>query len=641
MVGFAASPLYQPPRSSFPSFTNPNPDFFHMGGVGNMEHAMDDDNEWDAFSSAESVLDALSSTNETRHYSNHMEGIELVLDKFTFEDMINFHDGAEVEILYVVYWDQGGNPRLGDAIQDGFDTRLKYIAEGKKAASESCKLKLNASYGRLLLKPIKTKQEFVEGKDAVHRRLAQFSGTSLHAHFIREDLAVVERKKHVHQSYNSSPSAAAILSMSKRPMNEVICLAEDLYDNGTFDRFGVFYTDTDSIHILHNQVDPLFKAYTTKYGRKALNTPGSSEETWYTVPKKTLGCFVSDFETKRKDHAPPLSTTFIGVGKKVYCDALVSYPKGAPWEGPAGEGRHESYHMRMKGVSSDAVRGTIGEEGLCERELYERLYRGYAFTFDLSKHMKTCFKSGKDFSVKTNTSFKRIVKISQLNIIIAHMEWVKSGHSFHSFPYTANGRAYFGENNWGEPYYKDWIRWEALAEAGKENLHTTCSSPGHLVTRDNLYTHYTTTPPGPLPTPPPAPSCFSNFRFDVPSPRSSLPSHLSALLPTAPVPVPSPPPIQPNAYRPLISNSHSEPDTVGIACDSRDTELTGEPLHMLPYDYDEDNMFDVLMEGGGGGLGGWGPGEPGEGGDLFLGSLDDFDILDGDDTHLLPPGEHW
>ena len=52
-----------------------------------------------------------------------------------------------------------------------------------------------------------------------------------------------------------------ILSMSKRIMNEVICLAEDLGIN-------VYYQDTDSIHIDDDKIELLEKEFEKRFGRK-------------------------------------------------------------------------------------------------------------------------------------------------------------------------------------------------------------------------------------------------------------------------------------------------------------------------------------------------------------------------------------
>ena len=51
-----------------------------------------------------------------------------------------------------------------------------------------------------------------------------------------------------------------ILSMSKRIMNEVMCLAEDL-------NIMIYYQDTDSMHIRADQYDDLCRLFKEKYGR--------------------------------------------------------------------------------------------------------------------------------------------------------------------------------------------------------------------------------------------------------------------------------------------------------------------------------------------------------------------------------------
>ena len=60
--------------------------------------------------------------------------------------------------------------------------------------------------------------------------------------------------------YNYCHCGVEILSMSKRIMNEVMCLAEDL-------DLEIFYQDTDSVHMNYDEVEIMTKDYKAKFER--------------------------------------------------------------------------------------------------------------------------------------------------------------------------------------------------------------------------------------------------------------------------------------------------------------------------------------------------------------------------------------
>ena len=71
---------------------------------------------------------------------------------------------------------------------------------------------------------------------------------------ITENVEVIDQSS---MNYNG----VLVLDMSKRIMNEVMCLAEDLGIN-------IYYTDTDSMHIDKSGLDSLEIEFQKKYGRK-------------------------------------------------------------------------------------------------------------------------------------------------------------------------------------------------------------------------------------------------------------------------------------------------------------------------------------------------------------------------------------
>ena len=74
------------------------------------------------------------------------------------------------------------------------------------------------------------------------------------------DRCYVKKIKSIVSHYNYVHCGVEILSMSKRIMNEVMVLAEDL-------GLMIYYQDTDSMHINFEAVDTLAKAFKEKYIR--------------------------------------------------------------------------------------------------------------------------------------------------------------------------------------------------------------------------------------------------------------------------------------------------------------------------------------------------------------------------------------
>jgi hypothetical protein len=177
--------------------------------------------------------------------------------------------------------------------------------------------------------------------------------------------------------YTSPHIGTEILSMSKRIMNEVMCLAED-------NNISIFYQDTDSMHILDNQIEKLEKLFSEKYNRKLIGTD--------------MGQFHCDFEVGQDKGSIPISIKSIYCAKKIYMDKISCI---------INKKEEIRYHVRCKGVPKKSL------EKVCENEYennYEKLftdiYEGKTITFDLLD--SGCkFKFNKDNTVSSLTEFKR------------------------------------------------------------------------------------------------------------------------------------------------------------------------------------------------------------------------------------------
>jgi hypothetical protein len=188
--------------------------------------------------------------------------------------------------------------------------------------------------------------------------------------------------------FNRAHIGVEILSMSKRIMNEVICLAED-------NNLNIYYQDTDSIHIEDKDITVLEKLFKIKYNKNLIG--------------KNMGQFHSDFKLldKKEEGAKGckniIAIDSIFLGKKSYIDKL----QGEDENGNIVTG----YHSRMKGIPEKSIYYYCEQNKTNIFDVYKRLYNVEKITFDL-----TCggtafkIKHHKDYSINVVNSFKREVK---------------------------------------------------------------------------------------------------------------------------------------------------------------------------------------------------------------------------------------
>ena len=288
-----------------------------------------------------------------RNWSNDMVGRKIVIDKITLEDLINFQD-IEFTIVRGYYWNQGFNKKVNKVINHLFNERKKMKEQGNPI-QEVYKLLMNSAYGKTILKPIDTEIKIRKGwDDALNYVLNNYNKVIETYKIPNTDKYVIKEMKPINEHFNNAICGINILSMSKRIMNEVMCLAEDL-------KMNMYYTDTDSIHIDYNSVEPLTEAFKQKYKRG--------------LDGKELGQFHIDFDLKGAVGSTIHSTQFIGLGKKCYIDKL---------EGEDKEGNKIiGHHIRLKGVSESSIHHLVKKEKTTLLQLYDDMYKGKTKEFDL------------------------------------------------------------------------------------------------------------------------------------------------------------------------------------------------------------------------------------------------------------------
>lgn len=266
------------------------------------------------------------------NYSNEAPEEEMIIDSITLQDYIKFHD-IDYEILDGVYWNEGGNKKMGEVIQNLYNTRLKY-KKTKKALANTLKLMLNSAYGKTITKKTNTKKTIIKVNSwkKVNNKWEYGEKTNLND-YVYNNFNTIRSYRKINKdqyeiesicadnSYNRGHIGCAILSTSKRIMNEVFDVAND---NG----YIIYYTDTDSLHIKYDDVPKLEAKYKERYGRE--------------LNGKQLEQFHVDFDL---DGAAGeiYATHSIFLGKKSYMDMLESVDdKGNVIKG---------YHVRLKGIT--------------------------------------------------------------------------------------------------------------------------------------------------------------------------------------------------------------------------------------------------------------------------------------------------
>tara|TARA_Y100001968_G_scaffold81089_1_gene72211 strand:- start:303 stop:3992 length:3690 start_codon:yes stop_codon:yes gene_type:complete len=313
----------------------------------------------------------------TRTFDNDIE--EVYIDKTSLEDLVEFQK-CEVEVLDGVYFDQGRNTKISEVMRELFQLRKQKKAEGNPI-QEVYKLIMNSGYGFTLMKPVEHDLQ-LKSRDEADTYIARNYNVIHSITEIGSNKTLVKTHKSILDHFVPLHCGIEVLSWSKRIMNEVMCLAEDI-------DIPIYYQDTDSMHLPEKDVPKLEAAFMEKYGRK--------------LNGKELGQFHPDFEFD--GHSNVRSVEGIFCGKKCYLDVL---------EGEKDGEVHQTLHVRMKGVPTQTVKWTAARQfkKLTEvnavRKLYKKMLNGKEVQFDLTQQgTRTCFDSARDFTVKSREKFDR------------------------------------------------------------------------------------------------------------------------------------------------------------------------------------------------------------------------------------------
>jgi hypothetical protein len=335
-------------------------------------------------------------TAEGIDYINEAPEKPLIIDSITLEDYINFHH-IEYELIDGVYWNQTTNKTMGGVIRKLFNERLK-VKNTNKPLGDAIKLMLNSAYGKTIMtttnkkKRIITadKNKLVNGKWTKEKSINFNNYVYKNFNTISEYRKLNENQYEIEEikadlSYNRSHIGCMILSMSKRIMNEVFNVANDM-------GLPIYYTDTDSLHCRFDDVPILEAEFKRRYNR---DLSGSQ-----------LGQFHIDFDLK-DSMGDVYAIKSIFLGKKSYLDVLESKDKN-------GDIIH-GYHIRLKGITKPGLEGASKDYHDGYLGLYKDLANGAERKFILNpfdevenkKHILFDISKG---IIHTKGEFTRMVK---------------------------------------------------------------------------------------------------------------------------------------------------------------------------------------------------------------------------------------
>jgi hypothetical protein len=294
------------------------------------------------------------------------------LDKTGLEDLIRFYPGIQWTFKRGYYFDEGFNTKINEFIRKLFELRKKY-KEMKNPLEATIKLLLNSIYGKSILKPIDVETKIVPAEKLERFVVNHYNACREICQHSNGKVAYVDLIKPINFHFNLPQFGSVVLSMSKRIMNEVMCLAQH-------EKVPIFYQDTDSIHLPQKCVPVLADAFKKAYGRELIG--------------KDLGQFHCDFAPI--DNEPTWSIKLIALGKKSYLDVL------------RNKSGKMQYHIRMKGIPTSVIYKHCEMNNWTVEELYEWMYQGNLVEFDMLEGAK-CFRKTKTFEYFTPENFKRKV----------------------------------------------------------------------------------------------------------------------------------------------------------------------------------------------------------------------------------------
>lgn len=296
------------------------------------------------------------------------------IDKIAFMDLMEFYD-FDYEFIRGYYFNEGFNTTINKFIDKLFRLRLRY-QRACNPLEQTIKLLLNSIYGKSILKAIPIETKSVPKEKIYNYIWRNYNYISEITETDNINNVYVKKMKPIYNHFNLPQFGASVLSWSKHIMNRVMNTAEQHGIN-------IYYQDTDSMHIMEDDVERIAKIYNSKYGRQLIG--------------KQMCQFHIDFDRFDGAVGEVHSRKLIALGKKSYLDILVD------------ENGNEGYHIRMKGVPKQCILNYFKHHNISVEELYELMYNGEEITFNLLDGAN-CFRKNKLYQQINLPQFNRTMK---------------------------------------------------------------------------------------------------------------------------------------------------------------------------------------------------------------------------------------
>ena len=354
--------------------------------------------------------------NGIRCWSNDIDKLNnhgVYLGRFALEDAVNFGN-MEFEIEQGYYFDEGRNNILPKLTNYLYEER-KNLKKDNNKAEQIYKLILNSIFGKTALKAfdcelvIKSTEKYIgkaENWEDVKKYYITKKTKKFNEDLYNQDLGFIslgggkcfinEAKKYIRRNYNNIAEwdirgkyyfikknynvgehknrchvAVEILDMSKRTLNEVLCLAY-----GSKIKVGII--DTDSVQLSKKDVVKISLEYSLNYNKNPnyylhKNFFGKKLGQWDNDFKMSGSKNINDIlDMKNKIKSNIESIGAVYLAKKMYIHHL----KAATGE--------EGFHIRMKGVPTRAIYYYCYKNNCSPFDIFESLYHGNSVLFDLT-----------------------------------------------------------------------------------------------------------------------------------------------------------------------------------------------------------------------------------------------------------------
>lgn len=304
-------------------------------------------------------------------YKNYNGPVDTWVNAIDLYNLIDFQD-AVFEWDMAIVWPGPRRFEIRDSITKLFEFRKANHGKGVEHPIQNvAKTMMNSIYGKSVLKASDRKKIDIDMyKKRYNKNTGMYETVNNWHEFFRANLYrihsfEVTEGDHVtaeiycrDMSHSFNIFGSNVLAMARRMIGRVMALAEDIEEEHPELSPGLFYTDTDSMHIRQDLLQLLVPAFEKKYG--------------WNIMGKDLCQFHIDFDPpknfKEGEFVKGANESYF-IAKKIYADRLVGS------EGSVG------YHLRMKGVPTSCVK----------YEDYEKIFKDNIVEFDLLANGKTSF----------------------------------------------------------------------------------------------------------------------------------------------------------------------------------------------------------------------------------------------------------